>query len=225
LAPTELVICRPEMAGEWTIERPYTVIALQIEEGLFRRHVSNPMTLVGRHLGLSATLNDTLIRILDASVAVSKEGRFKTAGRNLGCSFLHMLALAPGAQVSVARAERQAVELRRAQIKGFIQENYATLDLSTQDIADHLRITPRYVQMALAEEGLTPSAYLRTCRLEAARRLLSSSTFSARSITEIALDCGFENFAHFSTEFSKRFGKSPRSYREPAPGLRAPTAA
>jgi hypothetical protein len=34
LAPGEWVICRPEFAGEWTIDRTYTTSAIHIEEGL-----------------------------------------------------------------------------------------------------------------------------------------------------------------------------------------------
>ena len=220
LAAGELVILRPEVAGEWTIDRPYTTVALHIEERLFREHIPDPMALVGRSLDLPAVLKDVLGRIMDASVALAQEGRFSTAGRNLGCSFLHMLALTPGTKAPEDRVERYAVELRRAQIKSFIQENYAKPGLSTEDIAEHLEITSRYVQMALAPEGLTPSEYLRICRLEAARRLLSASAFAGHSITEIAFECGFTSSAHFSTEFRKRFGRSPRSYRQLASSLR-----
>jgi AraC-like DNA-binding protein len=216
----EIVILRPEVAGEWTIDQPYTTVALHIEERLFREHVSDPMALVGLRLDLPAVLKDILGRIMDASVALSKEGRFSTAGRSLGCSFLHMLALTPEAQAPGDRVECYAVEFRRAQIKSFIQENYAKPGLSTADIAEHLEITSRYVQMALAPEGLTPSEYLRICRLEAARRLLSASAFAGHSITEIAFESGFASSAHFSTEFRKRFGRSPRSYRQLASSLR-----
>ena len=222
LAPGELVICRPEFAGEWTIDGTYRTVAIHIEEGLLRKHIPDPMDLVGRSLELSPALNDILMRITDASIALSKEGRFGTAGRNLAGSFLHMLALSPRAQAREDRAERYAMEFRRAQIKSFIQENYAKPGLSTEDIADHLEITPRYVQMTLAAEGMTPSDYLRVCRLEAARRLLSSTAFAERSITEIAFECGFTSSAHFSTEFRKRFGKSPREYRLPAQHERPP---
>lgn len=220
LAPGELVVCRPEVAGEWTIDRPYTTVAIHIEEVLFRKHVPDPMDLVGRSLNLPPAISDILVRIMDTAVALSQQGLFATAGRNLACSFLHMLALSPRAQVPNDRVERHAVELRRAQIKNFIQENYAKPGLSTEDIAEHLAITPRYVQMALAPEGVTPTDYLRVCRLEAARRLLSSAAFAERSITEIAFECGFASSAHFSTEFRKRFGRSPRSYRQSLPALR-----
>ena len=217
LAPNELVICRPEVAGEWTIDRSYTTVALHIEEGLFRRYVPEPMDLVGRNLELTDALNDILLRIIDTSLALSRQARFATTGRSLACSFLHLLALTPRVRMPEDREERCAVEFRRAQIKTFIQENYSKPGLSTEDVAHHLEITPRYVQMALASEGLTPSEYLKTCRLQAARRLLSSSVLADRSITEIAFECGFANSAHFSTEFRKRFGESPRHFRRPSP--------
>jgi AraC-like DNA-binding protein len=135
-----------------------------------------------------------------------------------------MLALTPRVQMPEDRDER-SVDFRRAQIKTFIQENYAKPGLSTEDIANHLEITPRYVQIALASEGLTPSEYLKVCRLQAARRLLSSAALVDRSITEIAFECGFTSSAHFSTEFRKCFGTSPRNFRRSATAWRgAPDA-
>ena len=217
LAPRELVICKPEITGDWTIDRPYTTVALHIDEQLFRRYVPDPMDLVGRKLELPDAVNDLLLRIMDTSLALSKQGRLGTTGRSLACSFLHMLALAPRVQMPEDREERCAVDFRRAQIKAFIQENYSNPGLSTEDIAHHLEITPRYVQMTLASEGLTPSEYLKVCRLQAARRKLSSPSLADRSITEIAFECGFTNSAHFSTEFRKRFGESPRHFRRPSP--------
>jgi AraC-like DNA-binding protein len=83
-----------------------------------------------------------------------------------------------------------------------------------------LEITPRYVQIALASEGLTPTEYLKACRLQAARRLLSSNALADRSITEIAFECGFTSSAHFSTEFRKCFGQSPRTFRQSRPASR-----
>ena len=218
--PGELVVCAPEIAGEWTIDRPYTTAALHIDEGLFRRYIPNPMDLVGRSLELPEAVNDILSRIMDTSLALARQGRFDTTGRSLACSFLNMLALTPRVRMPEDREERSAVDFRRAQIKTFIQENYAKPGLSTEDIANHLEITSRYVQIALASEGLTPSEYLKVCRLQAARRLLSSAALVDRSITEIAFECGFTSSAHFSTEFRKCSGASPRTFRRTATAWR-----
>jgi AraC-like DNA-binding protein len=215
LAPAELVICNAQVAGEWTVDQPYTAVAIHIEERLIRSHIPDPMALVGRNLELPTALNDILVRLLHTCVAWSRPEQFGAASRNVACSFLHLLALSPRAQAREGRTEYSA-GLRRTQIKDFIQQNYARPGLSMEDVAAHLGVTTRYVHMALAPDGLTPSEYLRMCRLLAARRMLSSPAFADRSITEVAFECGFASSSHFSTEFKKRFGRSPRSFRQSA---------
>lgn len=60
--------------------------------------------------------------------------------------------------------------------------------------------------------NLSPKQYLIRCRLEyAARRLRDEPR---RSITTIALDCGFASSQYFATLFSKHFGCLPRKVRE-----------
>jgi AraC-like DNA-binding protein len=49
------------------------------------------------------------------------------------------------------------------------------------------------------------------CRIEAASRLLREEP--QRSITEIALDCGFSSSQYFAKVFRHRMGCMPRIYR------------
>lgn len=214
-APTEIVICKPEAAGEWTIDEPYTAVTIHIEERMVHNHIGDPQQLIGRNLELPVALNDVLVRLLHTCVAWSRQAQFVARSRNIASSFLHLLALSPRAQAGDNRREH-GKSIRRIQIKNFIQQNYARPGLSMEDVAAHVGVTSRYVHMALAPEGLTPSEYLRMCRLVAARRLLSSPAYAQRSVTEIAFECGFSSSSHFSTEFRKRFGTSPRSYRQSA---------
>jgi transcriptional regulator GlxA family with amidase domain len=56
----------------------------------------------------------------------------------------------------------------------------------------------------------TPQAHLREIRLlNAARGLVLDS----RSVSEVAVSCGFPNPAYFSALFRRRFGASPQRYR------------
>ena len=57
----------------------------------------------------------------------------------------------------------------------------------------------------------TPIEYLTRCRLEHACSLLRSEP--ARSITDIALACGFQTSQYFATVFARNFGLSPRQWR------------
>jgi AraC family transcriptional regulator, ethanolamine operon transcriptional activator len=57
--------------------------------------------------------------------------------------------------------------------------------------------------------GTTPKAYLKTLRLNAARRDLLSAVASTR-VTDVALDWGFCHFGWFSQDYRRLFGETPR---------------
>lgn len=56
----------------------------------------------------------------------------------------------------------------------------------------------------------TPSDYLNTVRLTHAAFQLR---MTSRSVTEIAMDAGYENLSYFFYVFKKKYGYSPRAYR------------
>jgi AraC-like DNA-binding protein len=62
----------------------------------------------------------------------------------------------------------------------------------------------------LAAFRVPPQRYLRKLRLRMASHAL---VFSHRSIVEVALDCGFADQSHFTREFRRHFGRTPRDYR------------
>ena len=66
-----------------------------------------------------------------------------------------------------------------------------------------------FCRMFRAAFGVTPGAYLRGERLKQAARELERG----RSVTEIAVDCGFDTPAGFDKAFRKHFRMSPSEYR------------
>ena len=59
--------------------------------------------------------------------------------------------------------------------------------------------------------GMTPNDYWLRLRIDRAQQMLTSSN---KSITEIAMDCGFSTSQYFSSVFRKYSGVSPTHYRE-----------
>jgi len=59
--------------------------------------------------------------------------------------------------------------------------------------------------------GMTPTAFVCGLRLEYAANLLVNSNWS---VLDILLDSGFENISHFNHCFRRRFGCSPRAFRQ-----------
>jgi AraC-like DNA-binding protein len=58
---------------------------------------------------------------------------------------------------------------------------------------------------------LTPQKYLRKLRLRVASRALVDT---GETLAEIAAGCGFSDQSHFTREFRRHFGRTPRDYRE-----------
>lgn len=69
----------------------------------------------------------------------------------------------------------------------------------------------RFAHLFREQTGETPIAYVERLRLEQAQQLLLRSDLQ---IQEIAREVGFEEPTYFSTRFRKRFGKSPRHWRQ-----------
>jgi len=61
----------------------------------------------------------------------------------------------------------------------------------------------------------TPHSYVTRRRLERAAAVLQRSD---RAVIDVALEVGFENAAHFSRAFKRRFGCSPQGYRRSTSG-------
>jgi AraC-like DNA-binding protein len=58
---------------------------------------------------------------------------------------------------------------------------------------------------------VTPQKYLRKLRMRMASRAL---VYTGKSLAEVALSCGFADQSHFTREFRRHFGRTPREYRK-----------
>ncbi|MFK7963040.1 MAG: helix-turn-helix domain-containing protein [Burkholderiaceae bacterium] len=119
------------------------------------------------------------------------------------------LAAHDGSRCELSSPE-QHVMLRA---KSFIRNNLGSPALDRQVVANEVGMSVRRLNAIFAKENKSPGAYIRLSRLEAVASELCDARFSSRSISEIALKYGFENFQHFSTSFRSHFGLSPREYR------------
>jgi AraC-like DNA-binding protein len=94
----------------------------------------------------------------------------------------------------------------------FIEEHLADPDLSPAVIAQKHHISPRYLQLIFSEQGTTVGTWIRSRRLAKCRAELAHLS-KDRSVTEIAMDWGFNDAAYFSRSFSSAYGISPREFR------------
>jgi AraC family L-rhamnose operon regulatory protein RhaS len=70
----------------------------------------------------------------------------------------------------------------------------------------------QFIHLTKRHANATPMQELNRCRLDAAAQLLKSEL--QRSVTDIALSCGFASSQYFATLFRRQFGCTPREFRE-----------
>lgn len=94
----------------------------------------------------------------------------------------------------------------------FIDESMDNTDLSPEDLADFLQISVRNLYRKFKElDQLTPKDFIKDYRINFAAKLLKTTTLT---IQEVIYRSGFNNRSHFYKEFDKRFGITPKEYRE-----------
>lgn len=97
--------------------------------------------------------------------------------------------------------------------KVVIEKSLHDPELNTEKVAGALGISLRYLQSLFREEGHTISDWIWKRRLDSARRDLADPLLANKYVSQIAMDSGFNDFAHFSRRFRAAFGQSPREYR------------
>lgn len=92
----------------------------------------------------------------------------------------------------------------------FVRANFKR-PISLDEVADLSHMTvPSFCRFFKSKSGKTFTKFVNEYRLVHASKLLSEET---TSISQICLECGFNNFSHFNKEFKLFTGKSPSVYR------------
>jgi transcriptional regulator GlxA family with amidase domain len=92
-----------------------------------------------------------------------------------------------------------------------IEAEFRNPQLTAATLAAKLRISAsRLRQLFAANVGVGPGRFIHQLRLSRARSLLEGSPLS---IKEVMAAVGFNDPSHFSRDFKKQFGVSPRMFR------------
>lgn len=109
-------------------------------------------------------------------------------------------------QIETVRESDSVIERAKKYIASHCTEN-----IGRTEIAEEVMLAPNYLSMLFHKEtGQTIREYINLCRIEEAKKIMESTN---NSITEIALQIGFDNITYFSTIFKKYTGTSPAEYR------------
>lgn len=94
----------------------------------------------------------------------------------------------------------------------FIEENYASKDLSVKMVANYLGVSEGHLgHLFRKETNFTFASYVTKCRMRAARNLLKDYS---HKIFEVAELVGYHDITYFSVTFKKYVGVSPSEYQD-----------
>lgn len=122
-----------------------------------------------------------------------------------------MTSLHKGALTLDLRASQSTSSFRRVSgVVELLQNRYMETH-SLRTLAKEAGVTPFYlIHLFKQQLGSTPHAYQITLRLDAAAKKLRESD---QAVAMIASTVGYDDVAHFSTMFKKRFGLAPSAFR------------
>lgn len=152
--------------------------------------VQSLVTLIRAHAVADAPANSWLLAALAEALAAQAE------------------RLAPGRRHSDAHADYAAVLVERA---CNLLKATAHSGEHPQRLLASIGLSYRHVGRLFREHvGMSPKQYQVDARLELARQLLDDPSLTIRDVAE---QLQFSSPQHFSREFSKHCGQSPRAYR------------
>ena len=93
-----------------------------------------------------------------------------------------------------------------------INRDFEKNNLSVKALAELCGISEAYFRRIFINKfSLSPKEYIINLRIEQAKRLLESGQFT---VSEVAQMCGYSEPCHFSREFSRLCGISPKNFKE-----------
>ena len=177
---------------------PYASITRMMQEA--KKGLSFPMQAIMKVYGLL----DSLSTVKDGFYAVQQ---FLTILYELSrCENARTLASSSYAKVTIEDDSRRILK-----VKNFISKNYMD-ELRLPELASLAGMSSSaFSRFFKLHTGRNISEYIIDLRLGYAARMLVDT---AKSISEIGFDCGFNNLSNFNRIFKKKKGCSPSEFRE-----------
>jgi AraC-like DNA-binding protein len=96
-------------------------------------------------------------------------------------------------------------------VLAYIRDHYQS-PITNQQLARLAHMSVRAFERKFHSSfHLTPQKYVRKLQMRMASRAL---VYTNQSLADVALSCGFVDQSHFTREFRRHFGRTPRDYRK-----------
>jgi AraC-like DNA-binding protein len=138
------------------------------------------------------------------------------SGSRLAANALDLVSTMLHAEMDMAPDRMKPQALLAVSAREYIEANLSDPGLSPASIAAAHFISTRHLHNVFHESGTTVASFIRTQRLDGARRDLRDPLHAAQPVGAVAARWGFLDAAHFSRTFRDAFGVSPSDWRRGA---------
>ncbi|WP_457962219.1 helix-turn-helix domain-containing protein [Arthrobacter sp. D1-29] len=138
------------------------------------------------------------------------------SGSRLATNALDLVSTMLHAEMDIAPDRMKPQALLAVSVREYIEANLSDPLLSPASIAAAHFISTRHLHNVFHESGTTVASWIRSQRLDGARRELRDPLHAGQSVGAVAARWGFLDAAHFSRIFRDSFGVSPSDWRRGA---------
>lgn len=210
-------------AGDFTVLDSTEPYALHFDAPVRRLVVEVPRHELQRRAGAGCDLRGIAFRRGDPGAGLAFDALRALFAEPAGTDALHaklasrVLDLAVTA-MTAGRGDVRAVASDRlpdrlAGIREYAAAHLGDPDLSPLEAARANGISVRQLHQLFRATGRSFGTWVREQRLDRCRDEIADPAHASRSISEIAFSHGFNDAAHFSRAFSRRFGAAPSALR------------
>jgi AraC-like DNA-binding protein len=205
----DLLIWHGERSVRFDMPDHFQKVCLLVQRDIFESMLPQASSYAGNHLEQRHNIS----RLLGACLSTLADDVLTGAAESIGTAVELTLSMLGAALTQHRESTNIAprTNLYR-RLTSFIEERLADPDLSPTMLAQKHHISPRYLHLIFSEQGTTVGTWIRSRRLAKCRAELGNLR-NDRSVTEIAMDWGFSDVAHFSRSFSSAYGVSPLKFR------------
>ena len=216
LAGGDFSLCTTARPYQMTLPVPGRRIVVAIPDGLLRRHLACPDSVVAVRMRGGRGMNMLLGNFVQSFWTCREEAVEPTVALRMSYTILDLIAAAYSSAPHARCEQSSLVAAHRVRIISYIEAHLRDPELTPRRVAQACRITARYLHHLFANEAETVTEYIQRRRLEECARALIAAPVHGRLVTEIAFDYGFNSLTHFGRVFRNRYGLTPSEYRRAA---------
>jgi AraC-like DNA-binding protein len=209
LRPGDFVIASMAEPYSLLLREDYEMPVLSISAQTMRGLTTDP----GRFLGVRMAREDADCGLLSSFIeqVVARMSRLNEP--MISRVEANILDLLGGVLSARDRETGLSPAQQLSQIKAYIQKHLHDRRLDPVRIASAFGVSTRHLHSLFENEPLSVGRYVRSLRVLACRRMLTERGRGAeRSLTDVALECGFYDLSHMTRCFREHFGTTPRDF-------------